>query len=99
MYSYYALSALGPGIQRYLWWKKYLTQIQLVQFAIIGVYGMSLYMFNTGYPFYFSFLPISNSIIYLILFGDFYYKSYNKSRQDKSEQIPVENNNNNSKQD
>jgi len=30
MYSYYALSALGPRIEKYLWWKKYLTILQLV---------------------------------------------------------------------
>ena len=31
MYSYYALAALGPVIQKYLWWKKYLTILQLVR--------------------------------------------------------------------
>ncbi len=30
MYSYYGLSAMGPAVQKYLWWKKYLTQLQLV---------------------------------------------------------------------
>jgi elongation of very long chain fatty acids protein 4 len=30
MYSYYGLSALGPHMQKYLTWKKYLTQMQLV---------------------------------------------------------------------
>jgi hypothetical protein len=30
MYTYYALSAMGPKVQKYLWWKKYLTQFQLV---------------------------------------------------------------------
>lgn len=30
MYSYYGLTALGPSYQKYLWWKKYLTTIQLV---------------------------------------------------------------------
>lgn len=30
MYSYYGLAALGPAYQKYLWWKKYLTQMQLV---------------------------------------------------------------------
>ena len=33
MYSYYFLSALGPRVQPYLWWKKYLTALQLVQFV------------------------------------------------------------------
>ena len=30
MYSYYGLSAAGPRFQKYLWWKKYMTAIQLV---------------------------------------------------------------------
>ncbi|CAG2171312.1 unnamed protein product, partial [Oppiella nova] len=34
MYTYYALSALGPSVQKYLWWKRYITQIQLIQFVI-----------------------------------------------------------------
>ena len=30
MYTYYLLSALGPRVRKYLWWKKYLTGMQLV---------------------------------------------------------------------
>lgn len=30
MYSYYCLSAMGPSLQKYLWWKKYLTTLQMV---------------------------------------------------------------------
>lgn len=35
MYGYYGLAALGPHIQKYLWWKKYLTIIQMVGIACI----------------------------------------------------------------
>jgi len=31
MYSYYMLAAIGPQMQKYLWWKKYLTVLQMVQ--------------------------------------------------------------------
>lgn len=31
MYFYYFLSAAGPQFQKYLWWKKYMTAIQLVR--------------------------------------------------------------------
>lgn len=30
MYFYYMLSAMGPQYQKYLWWKKYLTSLQMV---------------------------------------------------------------------
>ncbi|CAG2111658.1 unnamed protein product [Medioppia subpectinata] len=43
MYSYYLLSAFGPQIQSYLWWKRYITRLQLIQFAILitgMIYGL-----------------------------------------------------------
>ncbi|CAM9656814.1 unnamed protein product [Lampetra fluviatilis] len=30
MYTYYGLSVLGPAVQKYLWWKSYLTILQLI---------------------------------------------------------------------
>src|SRR5436189_3395297 len=30
MYGYYLLAALGPQMQKYLWWKKYITTMQIV---------------------------------------------------------------------
>lgn len=32
MYTYYMVAAMGPEYQKYLWWKKHLTTIQLVRF-------------------------------------------------------------------
>ena len=37
MYAYYGLSAIGPHMQKYLWWKKYLTQMQMVNFFFIFI--------------------------------------------------------------
>lgn len=31
MYTYYMLAAMGPYMQKYLWWKKYLTVMQMVR--------------------------------------------------------------------
>jgi hypothetical protein len=33
MYTYYGLSVF-PSLRRYLWWKRYLTQLQLVRMLI-----------------------------------------------------------------
>lgn len=30
MYMYYMLAAMGPQVQKHLWWKKYLTVMQIV---------------------------------------------------------------------
>jgi hypothetical protein len=30
MYTYYGLAALGPRVQPYLWWKRYLTKLQVL---------------------------------------------------------------------
>lgn len=30
MYTYYMLAAMGPSLKKYLWWKKYLTALQMV---------------------------------------------------------------------
>ena len=36
MYAYYSLAALGPSVQPYLWWKRYLTKLQIIQFVVCG---------------------------------------------------------------
>lgn len=36
MYFYYMMSAMGPQYQKYLWWKKYMTELQIVSiFAVL----------------------------------------------------------------
>ncbi|KYO29156.1 elongation of very long chain fatty acids protein 7 [Alligator mississippiensis] len=46
MYTYYGLCALGPAYYKYLWWKKYMTSIQLVQFIIITVHIGQIYFMD-----------------------------------------------------
>ena len=31
MYFYYMVAAMGPEYQKYIWWKKYLTSLQMVK--------------------------------------------------------------------
>ena len=40
MYAYYGLSACGESIQKYLWWKRYITQAQMVR-VILLIEGFS----------------------------------------------------------
>ena len=39
MYLYYGLAAMGPHMQKYLWWKKHLTKVQLVIESILVCAG------------------------------------------------------------
>ena len=80
MYSYYALSGLGPAVQKYLWWKRYITQVQLTQFAIIGVYGVILNLFQVDYPMIYRIMPISQGPIFFAMFANFYIKSYRRAK-------------------
>jgi hypothetical protein len=37
MYFYYGLSACGEKYQKYLWWKKYMTSMQMVNYQILNI--------------------------------------------------------------
>ncbi|CAG2170236.1 unnamed protein product [Oppiella nova] len=50
MYGYYALSAMGKGVQKYLWWKRYITQLQLVQFVVFIAYGVMVELQGVPFP-------------------------------------------------
>ncbi|KAH9506640.1 Elongation of very long chain fatty acids protein 7 [Dermatophagoides farinae] len=77
MYTYYSLAALGGHrVRPYLCWKRYITCLQLLQFLILGLYGLYLNFRHIDYPQSFRWLLISQAIIYLIMFGNFYKRSY-----------------------
>lgn len=50
MYSYYFLSALGPAVQPYLWWKRYLTKLQMIQFLVFIVHSIQPLFIECNYP-------------------------------------------------
>lgn len=78
MYSYYALAAFGPAMKKFLWWKRYLTQLQLAQFVAFFVYAVCLARNQTGYPpILFWFMFVQNPLFFA-LFLNFYLKSYRK---------------------
>jgi len=86
MYLYYYLSTLGPNVQKYLWWKKYLTQVQLIQFVLLGVHSCYLYTLpKTDYNVWFASLQLFNAVMYILLFSSFYVKSYVEKRLEKNQ--------------
>lgn len=82
MYSYYCLAAFGPHMQKYLWWKRYLTSLQLIQFMMFLLHtGYNLFT-ECNFPNYMNMLVFGYCITLIILFSNFYYQSYlNKKKQ------------------
>ncbi|CAG2116605.1 unnamed protein product [Medioppia subpectinata] len=82
MYSYYLLSSFGPWIQPYLWWKRYITRIQLLQFVIYGVAVLMgvYYGLHNDYPIALQWLSIWQPFMFFYMFYRFYVNSYNKNK-------------------
>ncbi|KAL5502242.1 hypothetical protein EMCRGX_G008987 [Ephydatia muelleri] len=80
MYTYYLLSALGPRVRKYLWWKKYLTGMQLIQFLVMLVHCTHSLLIECGYDrrpqwIYFFYL-----LSHIALFSNFYRNAYIKPK-------------------
>ena len=57
MYIYYAMSALGPRYQKYLWWKKYMTSMQIVRYStLLHVFVQSFLLVSSTWPLHFNLL-------------------------------------------
>nr|XP_018914890.1 PREDICTED: elongation of very long chain fatty acids protein AAEL008004-like isoform X3 [Bemisia tabaci]XP_018914891.1 PREDICTED: elongation of very long chain fatty acids protein AAEL008004-like isoform X3 [Bemisia tabaci] len=78
MYGYYLLSALGPQVQKYLWWKKYITKLQMGQFIVIMGYLLRMLLYDNNLPKIVIIGLFTNTGVFLALFYDFYRKSYFK---------------------
>jgi len=83
MYLYYFLAALGPSIQPYLWWKRYLTRLQMAQFVIFFAHAMQPLFIECDYPKIYCWIILGHGVLYFCLFSNFYSKSY-LSKKSKS---------------
>ncbi|XP_075682754.1 very long chain fatty acid elongase 2 [Rhinoderma darwinii] len=83
MYSYYGLSVI-PSMHKYLWWKKYLTQAQLIQFLLTISHTLSAVVKPCGFPFGCLIFQSSYMTTLVILFVNFYLKTY-KAKRSKSD--------------
>ncbi|XP_056321120.1 ELOVL fatty acid elongase 8a [Danio aesculapii] len=76
MYMYYGLAALGPQMQKYLWWKRYLTSLQLLQFFIVTIHtAFNLYA-DCDFPDSMNMVVLGYALSLIALFSNFYYQSY-----------------------
>ena len=79
MYTYYflaSISSANPGFRKkYLWWGKYMTSFQMLQFISMLVQGIYCTM-HSDYPKWLSQLIVVYMVTLLILFGNFFAKKY-----------------------
>ncbi|EDS40638.1 elongation of very long chain fatty acids protein 4 [Culex quinquefasciatus] len=78
MYFYYMLSAMGPRYQKYLWWKKYMTEVQIIQFILCIGHCINALVTGCPFPRFISTLLLINASIFLALFMNFYIQSYKR---------------------
>ncbi|XP_029851712.2 elongation of very long chain fatty acids protein AAEL008004-like [Ixodes scapularis] len=76
MYGYYFLSALGPRVRKYLWWKKYLTGLQIFQIVFLTLHMCIPLFYECGYPKILILLAVPQALMGLGLFINFYIQSY-----------------------
>ncbi|XP_012288394.1 elongation of very long chain fatty acids protein AAEL008004 [Orussus abietinus] len=76
MYFYYMVAAMGPEYQKYIWWKKYLTTLQMVQFVMIMTHQFQLLFTECDYPRSFMIWIGLHGVLFLGLFSDFYKSKY-----------------------
>lgn len=84
MYTYYLLAALGPRVQPYLWWKKYLTAFQMLQFIAIMIHAFQLLFIECNYPKAFVWWIGLHAVMFFFLFNEFYQQSYQLKRPKKN---------------
>lgn len=89
MYTYYGLATFGPSIQPYLWWKKYLTTMQISQFALLLIHCSQPLMFyfdkECNFPKPAVAINIGIGLTFFSLFVSFYMQTYrNNNRKTKN---------------
>lgn len=77
MHSYYALSVF-PGLRPFLWWKRYVTILQLGQFVVYLLYGVLFLFKQKGYPVFWLYFGFTQVVLFLLLFANFYRNAYLK---------------------
>jgi len=81
MYTYYCL-AMFESLQPYLWWKKYITQMQLVQFVLVFLHS-TYFLFDKSCecPKLLTLLQCGHAVLFFGMFYSFYMNSYKKEQK------------------
>lgn len=88
MYGYYFL-ATYKSMQKYLWWKRYLTLAQIVQFVMSMVHFSFKGLSSCEYPATLAIIGFIANFIFLCLFIDFYKHAYLNVGSRKQKDAPA----------
>ena len=82
MYTYYFLSSFGPKYRKYLWWKKYLTLMQIIQFTVNLAFLINFFVNPNmcAFPHWMPKFSLFYMTSFLVLFSNFYIASYLRSK-------------------
>ena len=87
MYTYYLL-AMFTSLHPYLWWKKYITQMQLVQFVLVFFHSSWFLLDKTcDCPKPLTFLQCTHSVLFFAMFYSFYLRAYQRERKLKAAKL------------
>ncbi|KAL5502213.1 hypothetical protein EMCRGX_G008949 [Ephydatia muelleri] len=78
MYTYYALACLGERMHKYLWWKKHITHLQLLQFSMAIIHAAHSLYIDCDFPKWMHYTCIGYAISFVVLFTNFYIHAYIK---------------------
>lgn len=81
MYIYYLMSSMGPNFRKFLWWKKYLTTLQMVQFICVGLHSFQLMFIDCGFPKAYAWWTATQMFVFFLLFTDFYSGAYKRNKK------------------
>ena len=92
MYIYYFIAALGPTYRRWLWWKKYLTILQLAQFTAALVFATKAVIEgDCDFPLWMQYTLIGYMISFLILFSKYFTNEYLSCQRQKERKHIIKN--------
>lgn len=88
MYAYYGLATFGPWMQKYLWWKRYLTTMQISQFALLLMHCSQPLLFirspECNFPPGLVAINTCIGLTFLFLFVSFYRQTYGNKQKSRA---------------
>ncbi|CAH2107727.1 unnamed protein product [Euphydryas editha] len=91
MYSYYLLTVAAPSMKNSVTLKKFVTQIQILQFLLLVLHvGSIVFIPDCAYPRWVTAIFLPQNLFMLILFVDFYIKNYIKKPKQSAQVKKIE---------